>query len=165
MNKVFLIGNLTKDPEMRSTQSGVAVCNFTIAVNRRFKNANGKQETDFLNVIAWRQLAELCGKYLVKGRKVAVTGSIQTRTYEAKDGSKRTACSDETRKNVIAALFISMEIRELIFATEDTDHFREELADVIITALSAAGYLGIDIDKAVRAKMEINRGREWRHGK
>lgn len=75
------------------------------------------------------------------------------------------ANSDETRKNVIAALFISMEIRELIFATEDTDHFREELADVIITALSAAGYLGIDIDKAVREKMEINRGREWRHGK
>lgn len=75
------------------------------------------------------------------------------------------ANSDETRKNVIAALFISMEIRELIFATEDTDHFREELADVIITALSAAGYLGIDIDKAVRQKMEINRGREWRHGK
>jgi NTP pyrophosphatase (non-canonical NTP hydrolase) len=75
------------------------------------------------------------------------------------------ANSDETRKNVIAALFISMEIRELIFAIEDADHFREELADVIITALSAAGYLGIDIDKAVRAKMEINRGREWRHGK
>ena len=91
MNKVFLIGNLTRDPEMRSTQSGVSVCNFTIAVNRRFKSANGKQETDYLNVIAWRQLAELCGKYLAKGRKVAVTGSIQTRTYEAKDGSKRTA--------------------------------------------------------------------------
>lgn len=91
MNKVFLIGNLVRDPEMRSTQSGVAVCNFSIAVNRRFKNANGEQETDFLNVIAWRQLAELCSKYLAKGRKVAVTGSIQTRTYEAKDGSKRTA--------------------------------------------------------------------------
>lgn len=75
------------------------------------------------------------------------------------------ANSDETRKNAIAVLFVSMEIRELIFATEDIDHFREELADVIITALSAAGYLGIDIDKAVRAKMEINRGREWRHGK
>lgn len=91
MNKVFLIGNLTKDPEIRSTQSGVAVCNFTIAVNRRFKNANGQQETDYLNIIAWRQLAELCSKYLAKGRKVAVTGSIQARTYEAKDGSKRTA--------------------------------------------------------------------------
>lgn len=92
MNKVFLIGNLTKDPEMRSTQSGVPVCNFTIAVNRRFRNQQtGQRETDFLNVIAWRQLAELCAKYLAKGRKVAVTGSIQTRTYEAKDGSKRTA--------------------------------------------------------------------------
>lgn len=75
------------------------------------------------------------------------------------------ANSDETRKNAIATLFVLMEIRELIFATEDTNHFREELADVIITALSAAGYLGIDIDKAVREKMEINRGREWRHGK
>lgn len=92
MNKVFLIGNLTRDPEMRSTQSGVAVCNFTIAVNRRFRNPQtGQQETDFLNVVAWRQLAELCSKYLAKGRKVAVTGSIQTRQYEAKDGSKRTA--------------------------------------------------------------------------
>jgi single-strand DNA-binding protein len=92
MNRVFLIGNLTKDPEMRSTQSGVAVCNFTIAVNRRFRNQQtGQQETDFLNVIAWRQLAELCNKYLAKGRKVAVTGSIQTRTYKVKDGSKRTA--------------------------------------------------------------------------
>ena len=90
MDRVFLIGNLTRDPEMRSTQSGVAVCNFTIAVNRRFRNPQtGQQETDFLNVIAWRQLAELCDKYLAKGRKVAVTGSIQTRTYEAKDGSKR----------------------------------------------------------------------------
>ena len=92
MNKVFLIGNLVRDPEMRSTQSGVSVCHFTIAVNRRFRNAQtGQQETDFLNVIAWRQLAELCGKYLAKGRKVAVMGSIQTRQYAVKDGSKRTA--------------------------------------------------------------------------
>lgn len=91
MNKVFLIGNLVRDPEVRATQSGISVCNFTVAVNRRFKKENGEQETDFLNVIAWRQLAELCGKYLAKGRKVAVTGSIQTRTYETKDGSKRTA--------------------------------------------------------------------------
>lgn len=91
MNKVVLIGNLVRDPEVRATQSGISVCNFTVAVNRRFKKENGEQETDFLNVIAWRQLAELCSKYLAKGRKVAVTGSIQTRTYEAKDGSKRTA--------------------------------------------------------------------------
>lgn len=92
MNRVILIGNLTRDPELRTTGSGVSVCNFSIAVNRRFKNAQtGQQETDFLNVIAWRQLGELCSRYLAKGRKVAVVGSIQTRSYEAKDGSKRTA--------------------------------------------------------------------------
>ena len=92
MNKVFLIGNLTRDPEMRSTQSGIPVCNFSIAVNRRFRNAQtGQQETDFFNIVAWRQLAELCSRYLAKGRKVAVFGSIQTRTYEAQDGTKRTA--------------------------------------------------------------------------
>ena len=92
MNKVYLIGNLTRDPEMRSTSTGIPVCNFSIAVNRRFKNAQtGQQETDFFNIVAWRQLADLCGRYLAKGRKVAVFGSIQTRTYEAQDGSKRTA--------------------------------------------------------------------------
>ena len=92
MNKVYLIGNLTRDPEMRSTNTGIPVCNFSIAVNRRFKNAQtGQQETDFFNIVAWRQLAELCGRYLAKGRKVAVFGSIQTRSYEAQDGSKRTA--------------------------------------------------------------------------
>ena len=92
MNKVYLIGNLTRDPEMRSTNTGIPVCNFSIAVNRRFRNAQtGQQETDFFNIVAWRQLAELCSRYLAKGRKVAVSGSIQTRTYEAQDGSKRTA--------------------------------------------------------------------------
>lgn len=92
MNKVYLIGNLTRDPEMRATQSGVSVCNFSIAVNRRYKNPQtGQTETDFFNIVAWRQLADLCGKFLMKGKKVAVVGSIQTRTYEAQDGSKRTA--------------------------------------------------------------------------
>lgn len=90
MNKVYLIGNLTRDPEMRSTTTGISVCNFSIAVNRRVKDANGNTQTDFFNIVAWRQLAELCGKFLMKGKKVAVVGSIQTRTYEAQDGSKRT---------------------------------------------------------------------------
>ena len=90
MNKVYLIGNLTRDPEMRSTSTGIPVCNFSIAVNRR-KRADGQQETDFFNIVTWRQLAELCSRYLAKGRKVAVSGSIQTRTYEAQDGSKRSA--------------------------------------------------------------------------
>ena len=76
MNKVYLIGNLTRDPEMRTTASGIAVCNFSIAVNRRYKNPQtGQTETDFFNIVAWRQLAELCCKYLTKGRKVAIFGT------------------------------------------------------------------------------------------
>ena len=89
MNQCFLIGNLTKDVELRTTQNGIAHCAFTLAVNRRFKNAQGETETDFFNIVAWRQLAELCAKYLSKGRKCAVTGSIQNRSYQAQDGSKR----------------------------------------------------------------------------
>ena len=90
MNKVFLIGNLTRDPETKATQSGATLCRFSIAVNRRTKS-DGQQQTDYFNVTAWRQLGELCSRYLAKGRKVAVFGSIQTRTYEAQDGSKRSA--------------------------------------------------------------------------
>ena len=67
MNRVFVIGNLTKDPETRTTGSGVSVCNFTVAANRRFKNANGETETDYLHIVAWRQLGDLCGRYLAKG--------------------------------------------------------------------------------------------------
>lgn len=89
MNKVILIGNLTRDPEVRTTPNGVTVCNFSIAVNRRFKNQSGEQVTDFFTIIAWRQLGDMCGKYLAKGRKVCVVGELQTRSYEAKDGAKR----------------------------------------------------------------------------
>ena len=72
--------------------SGVAVCRFSIAVNRRYKNPQtGQTETDYFNIVAWRQLAELCSKYLAKGRKVAIFGALQSRAYEAQDGSKRTA--------------------------------------------------------------------------
>ena len=91
MNKIHIIGNVTRDPEAKQTGSGVAICNFSVAVNRRFKNPQtGQTETDFFSVMAFRQLAELCGKYLAKGRKVAVVGSMQSRSYEAQDGSKRT---------------------------------------------------------------------------
>lgn len=90
MNKVILIGNLTKPPELRATQSGTQVCTFSIAVNRRFKGQDGKPVTDFFNIVAWRQLGEMCAKYLDKGRKVCVTGELQTRSYEANDGTRRT---------------------------------------------------------------------------
>ena len=92
MNKVYLIGNLTRDPEARSTQSGINVCNFSIAVNRRFKNPQtGQYDVDYFNIVTWRQLADNCSQYLAKGRKVAVFGSIQTRTYQAQDGTNRLA--------------------------------------------------------------------------
>lgn len=90
MNKVQLIGNIVRDPELTTTGNGVSVCKFTIAVNRTFKNANGETATDFLNIVAWRGLADNCAKYLKKGSKVAVVGSIQVRTWE-KDGEKRYA--------------------------------------------------------------------------
>ena len=89
MNKVFLIGNLTRDPELSTTNSGISVCRISIAVSRRFANADGSRETDFFNVVAWRAIAENCAKYLKKGSKIAVMGSIQNRSYEGNDGTKR----------------------------------------------------------------------------
>ena len=89
MNKVILIGNLCDNPEAFTTQSGIARSTFRLAVQRRFANAQGVREADFLTVVAWRHTAEFCNKYLLKGRKVAVEGSIQTRSYDAQDGSKR----------------------------------------------------------------------------
>lgn len=89
MNKVILIGNLASDPESRTTSGGIAQCSFRLAVQRRFANASGVREADFLPIVCWRQTAELCSKYLLKGRKVAVEGSIQTRSYDAQDGTKR----------------------------------------------------------------------------
>ncbi|MBE5746537.1 MAG: single-stranded DNA-binding protein [Clostridiales bacterium] len=89
MNKAIIIGNLTKDPELTQTTSGISVCRFTLAVSRKFTNADGERETDFLNIVVWRNLADICHKYLKKGSKAAVTGTIQTRSYDAQDGSKR----------------------------------------------------------------------------
>lgn len=88
MNKITLIGNLTHDPELRATPSGVSVCSFTIAVNRRFEQ-NGEKVSDFFNIKAWRGLGETCAKYLSKGKKIAVVGELQARTYQAKDGTTR----------------------------------------------------------------------------
>ena len=89
MNKVILIGNLAADPESRTTQSGIAQCTLRLAVQRRFANQQGVREADFFNIVCWRQTAEFCSRYLSKGRKIAVEGSLQTRSYDAQDGSKR----------------------------------------------------------------------------
>ena len=90
MNKVYLIGNLTRDPEVSETTGGVPYCRFSIAVNRNFTNADGNREADFFNIIVWRGQAEPCGRFLKKGSKVALVGSLQNRSYEDKDGVKRT---------------------------------------------------------------------------
>lgn len=89
MNKAFLIGNLTKDPESRTTQSGVSLCNFTIAVNRRMGASAGQPEAEFVRVTAWRQLGEICLRYLSKGKKVAVLGSVTAGAYIDNDGKAR----------------------------------------------------------------------------
>lgn len=85
----MITGNIARDPEARTTQSGISQSTFTVAVQRRMRNAQGQREADFLTVVAWRQTADFCNRYLSKGRKVAVTGSVQTRNYTAQDGSKR----------------------------------------------------------------------------
>lgn len=88
MNKLTIIGNLTRDPELRTTQSGISVCSFTVAVNRR--RTQGQQpEADFFRVSAWRQLGENCGKWLVKGKKVCVVGPVSVSTYQGNDGNTR----------------------------------------------------------------------------
>ena len=89
VNKVILVGNLGKDPELKYTPSGAAVATFSLATTERFKDKDGNQKTEWHNVIAWRQLAEICGKYLHKGKQVYIEGRIQYRTYDDRDGNKR----------------------------------------------------------------------------
>lgn len=91
VNKVILVGNLGKDPELRYTASGTAVANFSLATTERYKDRDGnsQEKTEWHNIVAWRQLAEICGKYLGKGRQVYIEGKIQTRSYEDRDGNRR----------------------------------------------------------------------------
>lgn len=89
MNQVQLVGNITRDPDYRTLQSGITCCQFTVACQRRFKNAQGQYEADFINCVAWRQTADFVHKYFLKGQKIGLTGTIQTRSYDAQDGSKR----------------------------------------------------------------------------
>ncbi len=89
LNRVILIGNLTRDPELRYTPDGTPVASFTIAVNRPFTTRQGEREADFIPVVVWRKRAETCSEYLAKGSQVAVDGRLQIRNYEDKDGIKR----------------------------------------------------------------------------
>lgn len=89
MNKVLLIGNLTKDPELSTTTNGVSLCKFTLAVPRKYTSNSGEREADFLPIVVWRGQADNCYKYLKKGSKCSITGTIQTRVYDTPDGSRR----------------------------------------------------------------------------
>lgn len=91
LNKAILIGRLVRDPELKITASQVSVCNFTLAVDRRFKNAAGERQADFIPVIAWRQQGEFAAKYFHKGSKMVVVGSIQTRNWDDADGKRHYA--------------------------------------------------------------------------
>ena len=86
MNKLTIIGNLTKDPELRTTQSGINVCTFSVAVNRKKSRDGEEQQVDYFRVTAWRELGELCARWLIKGRKVAVVGPVSISTYTGNDG-------------------------------------------------------------------------------
>lgn len=89
LNKIFIMGRLTRDPELRRTQNGTAVAGFALAVDRDFKNADGTKETDFIEVVAWRSSAEFVSKYFAKGRMAVVEGRLQIRDWQDKDGNKR----------------------------------------------------------------------------
>jgi len=89
MNKIILMGRLTRDPEVRVTPSEKTVCTFTLAVDRQFANQSGEREADFINIVVWGKAAELCGNSLAKGHRLLVEGRLQIRNYVAKDGTKR----------------------------------------------------------------------------
>lgn len=91
INSAVIMGRLTATPELKQTQSGIAVTTFTVAVQRSYGGANGEKQTDFINVVAWRKTAEFVCKYFQKGQMIALQGSIQARKYDDKDGNKRTA--------------------------------------------------------------------------
>ena len=89
MNKIILIGRLTRDPELRYTPNGAAVCSFTLAVDRPFTNQGGNREADFINIVVWNKQGENCAKYLSKGRQAAVEGRLQIHSYDGNDGQRR----------------------------------------------------------------------------
>ena len=136
MNKVILIGNLTRDPEKRTTQSGVDVCSFGLAVNRRRKT-EGQPDVDFFNVTAWRQLGDLCARYLTKGRKVCVIGSVQIRTFDGNDGMKHTSVD-----------VVADEVEFLSANTQSGDVRNGESASAAAaTAGNPAGFTQVDEDE------------------
>ena len=122
MNKVELIGRLTKDPEKKSTDKGTSVVSFSVAVQRKYKNADGNYDADYINCVAWRTTADFIANYFTKGQRIGVVGSLTTRSYEV-EGKKRSV----TEVNVDEAEFV--ESKEKKAEPKQTDLFEEELKD------------------------------------
>lgn len=119
LNKVILIGRLTRDPELRYTPSGKAVANFSLAVDRARQSGSGERETDFIDIVVWERQAEICAQYLGKGRLVAVEGRLQIRSYDAQDGTRRKAAE------VVAQSVRFLESRR---AVEDESNLGQEVS-------------------------------------
>ena len=142
MNKLTIIGNLTRDPELRTTSTGVNVCSFTVAVNRRNArrdDQNGQPEADFFRVSAWRQLADICSKYLAKGRKVCVVGSVSVHTYTGNDGTTR------------ASMEVNADDVEFLSSRNDAENTGGYAAPAVSDAPSAdsqaAGFTAVETDE------------------
>ncbi len=138
MNKIILIGNLTRDPETRTTSTGINVCSFTVAVNRRRssqQNATNQPEADFFRITAWRQLGELCQKYLAKGRKVCVTGSVSVSTYEGRDGATR------------ASLEVTADDIEFLSSRQEDGESRTSAGSGSTEVSNAGGFTQVDEDE------------------
>ena len=141
MNKLTIIGNLTRDPELRTTSAGVNVCDFTVAVNRRNRNRDAQSnqpEADFFRVSAWRERGELCAKYLAKGRKVCVVGPVSVRTYQANDGTTR------------ASLEVTADEVEFLSSRNDADAaggYSAPAADAPSAEPQAAGFTAVETDE------------------
>ena len=128
MNKAILTGRLTKDPEHRTTPNGVSVTTFTVAVNRRYKDEEGKYPADFINCIAWRSTADFVSKYFQKGSGIGIVGSIQTRSYEDKNGNRRYVTEVVAEEAEFAGSKKQAENKEASYDTNPDDLFGEEIA-------------------------------------
>lgn len=143
MNKAFIIGNLTRDPEMRSTRDGIPVCTFTVAVNRRNKGAQaGQPEADFFRVTAWRGLGETCGRFLAKGKKVSIVGAVSVSTYTGNDGAFR-AQMEITADDVefLTPRDSGIDAEEMKYQQMERQAIRQESAD------ANNGFIKVDDDE------------------
>ncbi len=123
MNKLSIIGNLTKDPELRTTPQGISVCDFTVAVNRRHQ-ASGQPEADFFRVTTWRGLAESCGKYLAKSRKVCVIGPVSARSYQTQNGETRVSL--EVTAEDVEFLSPKADLQETAYQNQERQAIQQE---------------------------------------